>query len=473
MNLKHYTILLLCILQCWIESCQSAKVIPTSMPIYAIRNVNIIPMTASNELINNATVIIQNRKIVAINDVIPKNATIIEGKGKWLLPGLVDMHVHNLADINFSTNYPTKGATLFTDNQDFMSLYLANGITTVLELSARVEHFGQRNEIIKGNIIGPRIALAFLIDGGEGSGNIANTPEEGKQTVRIAKAQGYEFIKVYSGLNQATFNAIVQEAQKQGMKVVGHIPNVFRGKLAEAFIPNYSLVAHAEEFSKQSKSFSFSDAQRFAQLAKENGTWLTPTLITMVRIAQQTHSLDSIKNSPLLKYVPPLMQSKWLLSNNYNRETDTKRITRIDSMVIFHQLLIKAFKEAKVPIVTGTDAGVSGVIWGFSLHDEIALLVKAGLSPEEALVSATRLPAQWLGIEDKIGTVEKDKMADLLLLDANPLDDIANTRKIAGVFINGRWVNQKSLQQMLLNTEKHHKANQGKDEFDWKKRKSF
>lgn len=473
MNLKHSPLLVLCFLQLWIESCQNAKVVPTSMPTYAIRNVNIIPMTTANELIKNATIIIQNRKIVAINEAIPKNATIIEGKGKWLLPGLVDMHVHNLADINFSTNYPTKGATLFTNNQDFMSLYIANGVTTVLELSARAEHFGQRNEIIKGNVIGPRIALAFLLDGGEGSGNITNTPEEGRQTVKIAKAQGYEFIKVYSGLNQTTFNAIVQEAQKQGMKVVGHIPNVFRGKLAEAFIPHYGLVAHAEEFSKQSKNFTFSDAQRFAQLSKENGTWLTPTLITMVRIAQQTHSLDSIKNSPLLKYVHPLMQSKWLFSNNYNRETDAKRIARIDSMVIFHQLLVKAFKEAQVPIVAGTDAGVSGVIWGFSLHDEIALLVNAGLSPEEALDSATRLPAQWLGIEDKIGTVEKGKLADLLLLDANPLDNIVNTRKIAGVFVNGRWINKKSLQQMLSDAEKHHKANQGKDESDWKKRKSF
>ncbi len=473
MNLKQPLFLVLCFLQFWIESCQNTKVSPTLMPTYVIRNVNIIPMTASKELINNATVIIQNRKIVAINEAIPNNATIIEGKGKWLLPGLIDMHVHNLADVNFSNNFPTKGATLFTNNQDFMSLYITNGVTTVLELSARVEHFGQRNEIIKGNVIGPRVAMAFLIDGGEDSGNNANTPEEGRQTVRIAKAQGYEFIKVYSRLNQATFNAIVQEAQKQGMKVVGHIPNVFRGKLAEAFIPNFGLVAHAEEFSKQSKSFSFSDAQRFAQLAKENDTWLTPTLITMVRIAQQTHSLDSIKNSPLLKYVPPLMQSKWLFSNNYNRETDPKRIARIDSMVAFHQILVKAFKEAKVPIIAGTDAGVSGVIWGFSLHDEIALLVDAGLSPDEALTSATRLPAQWLGIEDKIGTVERGKMADLLLLDANPLDDIANTRKIAGVFVNGCWVNKKTLRQMLFEAQKHHKANQAKEESNWKNRKNF
>lgn len=440
--------------------------------IYAIRNVTILPMTTANQPIQNATVVIQNNMIASINGSIPAKAKIIDGKGKWLMPGLIDMHVHNLADINLSSTYPTKGATLFTDNQDFMLLYIANGVTTAFELSARTEHFGQRNEIIKGNVIGPRIALALLIDGGN-SGNTANTPEEGRQTVRIAKAQGYEFIKVYSGLTIETFKAIVEEAHKQGMKVVGHIPNAFRGRLEDAFVPHFDMVAHAEEFAKQSKQLSDEDARRFAKLAKENGTWLTPTLITMERIAQQTHTLDSIRTLASLKYVHPLMQSKWLYSNNYNRETDSKRITRIDSMTHFHLRLVKAFKEAGVPIVAGTDAGVSGLVWGFSLHDELKLLVKAGLTPEEALASATRLPAEWLGIADKIGTVEVGKYADLVLLDSNPLDAITNTRKIAGVFVNGRWVSKKTIDKMLSDLEKKNATNVGKDKYDWKKRRDY
>ncbi len=169
--------------------------------IVAVTNVNIITMTTENKIIENATVVIKDKKILSINSPIPDKAKLINGKGKWLIPGLIDMHVHNLADVNFGSNYPTKGAASFTNTQDFMLLYIANGVTTAFELSARPEHFGERNEIIKGNIIGPRIALAFLIDGGEGSGNIADTPADGRQTVRIAKAQGYEFIKVYSGLN--------------------------------------------------------------------------------------------------------------------------------------------------------------------------------------------------------------------------------------------------------------------------------
>jgi len=182
---------------------------------FAVTNVNIITMSTDNKIIENATVVIKDKKILSINSPVPHQAKLINGKSKWLIPGLIDMHVHNLADVSFGSNYPTKGATAFTNTQDFMLLYIANGVTTAFELSARPEHFGERNEIIKGNIIGPRIALALLIDGGEGSGNVANTPEDGRQTVRIAKAQGYEFIKVYSSLNIGTFKAILDEAAKQ------------------------------------------------------------------------------------------------------------------------------------------------------------------------------------------------------------------------------------------------------------------
>ena len=439
--------------------------------IYAIRNVNIIPMTTEDKIIENATVIIEDKKIVSINGHIPNKAKIIEGKNKWLMPGLIDMHVHNLADVNLSSNYPTKGATLFIDTQDFMLLYVANGVTTVFELSGRAEHFGQRNEIVNRKVIGPRIALALLIDGGDAPGVVANTASDGRQTVRIAKAGGYDFIKVYSRLNIETYKAIIDEANKQGMKVVGHIPNAFKGKTADAFVPNFDMVAHAEEFSKQTDDFSDEQAKRFAQLAKQNGTWFSPTLITIVKIAEQVRSLDAIRNLPALRYVHPLVQSKWLTANSYHNDSSQQRIDYFDKLNDFHVRLVKAFREAGVPVVAGTDAGTSGVVWGFSLHDEIELLVKAGLTTKEALVSATRLPATWLGIEDKTGTVEVGKYADLVLLDANPLDNISNTRKISGVFVNGQWVSRKKIDATLADLANRNDAD--KDKYDWKKRKEY
>ncbi|RYY53617.1 MAG: amidohydrolase [Chitinophagaceae bacterium] len=460
-----------------LQSCQSSKKItadPAVQPekTYLVKNVNIITMNDAGTVIENAHVLIAGNRIQSINGSSPdKDAVVIDGKGKWLIPGLADMHVHNLADVNLADSYPTKGATLFTDTQDFMLLYIANGVTTVLELSGRVEHFAQRNEIVKHKVIGPRIALAMLIEGEGTSGNIANTPEQGRQTVRLAKAQGYEFIKVYSRLNVETFKAIVDEAFRQGLKVVGHIPNAFKGKLEDVFVPHFDMVAHAEEYAKQSETFSDADAERFARLARSSGTWLTPTLVTMERIAGQARSLDEVTNQTAFRYVHPLMQSKWLTSNNYHKGSDPERIAYFEKLIAFHGKLVRAFKEAGVPMVAGTDAGTSGVIWGFSLHDELELLVKAGLSSGEALASATRLPAIWLGISDKTGTVETGKLADLVLLDANPLDNISNVRKIAGVFANGEWIDRKRIHEMLARLAEKNKANQNK--FEWKNRAAY
>ena len=131
--------------------------------------------------------------------------------------------------------------------------------------------------------------------------------------------------------------------------------------------------------------------------------------------------------------------------------------------------MVVAFKDAGVPIVAGTDAGVSGVVTGFSLHDELKLLVDAGLTNEEALISATRLPSQWLNIEKKVGTVETGKFADLILLDANPLDDIKNIEKINGVFVNGFWLNKAKIDKMLANLVEWNLSN--KEEYKWKNRR--
>lgn len=432
---------------------------------YVIKNVNIIPMTLKNKVIENATVVIKENKIHSINKPIPKNATIIDGTDKWLIPGLIDMHVHNLASSSPFVIYPTKGPLVNYDTQDLMTLYVANGVTTVFELSARPEHIGQRNEITRGDVIGPRMALAALIDG-KNANMTATNPSEGRQAVRIAKGEQYEFIKVYSKLNEETFKAIIDEAQLQKMKVVGHIPNIFEGKPAkDFFIPHFGLIAHAEELSKQTNDYSYEKAQEFARLAKQNNTWLIPNLTNMESIIKQAKSLENIQNLPSFKYVHPLMQSKWITSNSHYSASD-ELIKYFQKQLDFHELIVKAFKENNVPMVTGTDAGISGIVWGFSLHNELKLLVEAGLTNEEALASATRLGAEWLEIGDKIGTIETGKFADLILLDGNPLEIISNTSKISGVFVNGKWIDKNKINAMLLDVEKWNNAN--KERFNWK-----
>jgi imidazolonepropionase-like amidohydrolase len=432
---------------------------------FVIKNVHVITMTSPNVIINNATVVITDNRIASINGTIPKNAKVMNGKGKWLIPGLIDMHVHLSTDSYLGPKLPTQLPDLAFNTQDVMTPIVANGVTTVFDLGATMETFGQKKEIERGYVVGPRIALAALINGGNGQGRMANTAEEGRLVVRMIKAEGYDFIKLYSKLNIETYNAIVDEANKLGLKTVGHIPNAFKGKLEQAFIPNFGMVAHAEEFSKQSENFSIQDAQKFAKLAKDNGTWLSPTLITMVWIAKQTHSVDSIRNAPNLKYVHPLLQSKWLTANNYAKNATAENTAYLDNMVKFHFHLVKEFNDLGVPIVAGTDVGVSGVVAGFSLHDELELLVQAGLTPEEALKSATIRPAQWLGIDKQIGTIETGKFADMVLLDENPLKDIKNTRKITGVCINGTWLSKTKLNTMLADLSKRNTAS--KDKYDW------
>ncbi len=424
---------------------------PGGASISVIENVTVLPMTAPGAFLENATVVIESGRIVSLDQPAPADALRIDGTGKWLIPGLADMHVHLLSDgLPRPPAYPTEAPTMFFDTQDIMTPYIANGVTQVLNMDAIAPSIGQRNEIARGDALGPHIALAAVINGGDGArGRVANTPSDGRQAVRDIKAEGYDFVKVYSGLDVETYLAIVDEASLQGMKTLGHIPDALQGQLDRAFVPGFGMVAHAEEFSKHSEDFTYADAARFAQLAKDNGTWVSPTLTVMRWIASETRSLDEMKSSPALQYVHPMLQAKWVQANRYQKNSSPELISYFDSMVVFHRRLVKALKGAGVPMLAGTDAMTSGVVGGFSLHEELALLVDAGLTPEEALTSATRLPAEWLGVQGDRGTIEPGKRADLVLLDANPLTDISNAQEIAGVMLNGRWISRAVLDDML------------------------
>lgn len=463
-----FTLILITISESYSQSAAPKKVLEqkANEPVTAIRNVNVITMTSPDDVVNNATIVIIGNRIQSINGTIPTHAKVIDGKGKWLMPGLIDMHVHLASDLYFGKKNLIQLPDLTFDTQDIMTPLIANGVTTVVDLNSNTNHIIQKREIEKGYVIGPRMALAALLDGGKGQGRNVNTPEAGRQAVRDAKVEGYDFIKVYANLNKETYKAILDESSKQQLNVIGHIPDEFTGNLKDAFVPGLGLVAHAEELTNYAVDYSEQEAQQMAQLLKENGTALSPTLITMERILSQVKSLDELRVLPGLPFVHPLLQSKWLTANKYNNMSSPENIEHFTTYVKFNLLLVKACKTLGVPILAGTDAGTSGVISGFSMHDELELLVKAGLTPAETLNSGTVLAAQWLGIDKQVGTIEIGKLADLILLEQNPLTDIRNTQKIAGVFVNGNWLDQSKLNVMLTDLAKRNAAD--KDKFDWK-----
>ncbi len=441
-----------------------------------IDHVNVLPMTRNDAAVMDATIVIHDGRIASVGraPARPAGARHIDGKGKWLMPGLADMHVHPENDRMLRLMTGNKGLPDGTvTDADVFAPYVVNGVLQIMNMASMSEAVGQRVAIESGRILGPHMALAAMVDGEPpiwplGFSHVAATPEDGRQVVRDMKADGFDFIKTYSRLSLETFSAIVDEAKKQNMKALGHIPGREKGITDKFFQPNYDLVAHAEEFAFQGKpgpgaycspgrgcTAADSDIPHFVEISKRNGTALTSTLTLDVRLLEIMKDPEILKKRPELKYIPAVTYAMWLRGA---AKASPERIARQERVVDFNAKLIKAFVAAGVVVLPGTDTGIPGVAAGFALHDELEELVKAGMTPEQVLVAATRQSAEWLGTAADRGTVEEGKRADLILLDADPRIDVANTRKIAGVFVGGRYVGPRDLKAMLAHLASRHNA---------------
>jgi imidazolonepropionase-like amidohydrolase len=341
------------------------------------------------------------------------------------------------------------------DLEDALMPYLANGVTQVFNLTAMSESIGQRVEIESGRVLGPHIANAAMIDGDPPSWPIgmlrpAASPEAGRQTVRVAFADGYEFIKAYGKLDLETFTAIVDEARKHKMRVIGHIPQREKNLTEKFFQPGFDLVAHAEEFAQQTSPPATDAIPRYVEMARRNGTWLVATLSLDERIVEGMRDPGSLAKRPELRYLPPAEHHVVFHDNPYGKRANEGSIRYVQDIVDFNRRLVRAFVEGGVPVLAGTDSPVPGLVPGFALHDELDAMSRAGMSNLQVLEAATRLPAEWLGTLGDRGTVEAGKRADLVMLDANPLDDIANTRRIAAVIRDGRYLPRADLDRKMV-----------------------
>ncbi len=429
------------------------------IPALAMEHVTVLPMTADGSPLRDVTVVIREGRVTSITPSTQigalRGVKRIDATGKWLMPGLADMHVHIENDRMmrmFLQDPDLRDGTVQTE--DILTPYLVNGVLQVVDLQAMSETVGQRVEVESGRVLGPHIALAAMIDGAPpiwpvGMTRVATTPEGGRQAVRDAAAEGYEIIKVYSQLNLETFTAIVEEAHRLKMRVIGHIPQQGKGITEAFFQQGYDMVAHAEEFAQQTDPPSLEAIPRYVEMAKRNGTWLTATLTLDERLLEETSNPDSLKSRPELRFLAPRLHAVVVNHNPYVAQASPERIQFLQRIVEFNRHLVRAFAAAGIPVVAGTDSPVPGLVPGFSLHDELEAMARAGLSNRQVLEGATRLPCEWLGISADRGTVEAGKRADLLLLDADPFADVSNTRRISAVIVGGRYLSRALLDRRL------------------------
>lgn len=429
-------------------------------PPLAIEHVDIWPMTAANVLEKDMTVLIRNGRIERIlragRLAPPHGFKVVNGRGKWLMPALTDMHVHQEdARLMRLLTHNNSISPARYDNADLLLPFVANGVLQILNPGAMTEQIGLRDEVEAGQVLGPHMELSALVDGSPpiwpvGLSHVATTPEDGRQFVRDAKADGYDFVKTYSRLDLATFTAIVDEARKQHIRVIGHIPGRGLGETAKWFQPGYEMVMHAEEYAYQTNDPNHwvEHIPEYVSLAKRTGVLLCATLTVDERIVQQMRDPSTLETRPEMRYVNPVTRFWWTHDSPYAHPTP-QQIAFVAKVVAFNRKLVKAFADAGLPVFPGTDTTVPGLVSGFALHDELEALAAAGLTPQQILSADTRRSAEFLHVIVDRGTVEVGKRADLLLLGADPMANVRNTRDIVAVMASGRYLPRRELDRMM------------------------
>jgi imidazolonepropionase-like amidohydrolase len=432
----------------------------------AITHVTVIDVTGAAPK-PDMTVTVRGGRIAEIkrsSRKIPKETQVIDGRGKFLIPGLWDMHVHT----NFADWLP--------DGKELvLPLFVANGITSVRDMGGDLHLLKEwRDQINAGTIVGPRMVISGpMLDSAPphfpSSVPIA-TAADGRKAVDDLKQGGADFIKVQSYIPRDAYFAVAEEAKKQGIVFVGHVPDAIRASEAsnagQKSIEHYTGIFEGcssieDQLLKGPKgprrvveTYNEPKCAALIALLAKNQTWQVPTLI-WERGQWLIDDLD-LSQSPGAKYAAASLRNQAYkkFTASILKELDTDPVEYRRRFVAKELEMTLAMHRAGVPLMAGTDtaAGVY-VMPGFSLHQELELFVKAGLTPIEALQTATLNPAKFLGRTHDMGTVEKGKLADLVLLDANPLDNISNTQRISAVVQSGRYFSRADLDGILREVE--------------------
>jgi imidazolonepropionase-like amidohydrolase len=433
-----------------------------------ITDVNIVDVR-TGEIRPDQVVIIEKNRIIAVGSRketrYPRNApTILNGRGAFLIPGLWDMHVH----LAFGDWFPRA-------DEISLPLFVANGVTGVRDMGSDLQTVQSwRNEIEAGRLLGPRIMTPGpMLDGPKPrfpSSITVATPEDGRRAVDQLKLSGADFIKLQSLLPRDAVFAIAEEARQQGIPFEGHVPDSVRGsEMANAGMHSFEhLIGIFEgsspledEFLKGDKteakflaSYDPVRASALAALLAKNQTWQCPTLVW--ERGGNLIDVTDFSKDVRAKYVPAYWKDQtWKkFTEQVKQESNTDNLETRKEFIEKELEVVQLLHKAGVPFLAGTDTPSGVYIFpGFSLHEELQRFVAAGFTPLEALQTATLNPARFFQMEDQFGVIEKGKIADLVFLDANPLEDIRNTEKVSGVILNGRFLSKADLQKVLQRVE--------------------
>jgi hypothetical protein len=445
--------------------CCVATAAATAAPPLAIVGVTVIDGTGAPAA-QDRTVLVAANRITTVGDSAttapPEGARIVDGRGKFLIPGLWDMHVHGTA------------------NPMFPLMYVANGVTGVRDMFGPLDELGPvRDAIASGARIGPRIVAAGrIIDGPKpvwpGSLAVA-TESEGRAAVHTVQKEGSDFVKVYSLLPRPAYFAIADEARKLGMTFAGHVPDAVtaaeaseagQGSLEHLLGVACGCAARGPGTGEDSRpywhparvasclsTYDVEKARALFATFRRNHTWQCPTLTVLHALATLDHTKRAA--DPRLAYLPAGFRAFWDPRNDFRFKNLTASDYAVARKVFRRELaLVGAMQGAGVEMLAGTDAMNPYCFPGFGLHDELAWLVRAGLTPLEALQAATRNPARFLGRERDLGTVEAGKIADLVLLDADPLVNIRNSTTIRAVVLGGVLLDRATLDGLLADARR-------------------
>jgi imidazolonepropionase-like amidohydrolase len=422
-------------------SCTPAEIPPAAEngdPAIAFVGVNLVPMD-TERVVANQTVVTRDGRIVAVGPVestdVPGNALRVEGNGMYLMPGMAEMHGHIP-----EPNEPQQ----FTE--DVLFLYVANGATTVRGMQGAEGQLDLRRRVNAGELVGPNLYLS----GSSFNGDDVLTPEAAIEKVRVQKAEGWHLLKVQSGLSLATYDGMVETAHAESMRFGGHVP-VDVG-LIHAIEAGQETFDHMDGYVEYVADDAGNlDETRLAEVVtrtREAEAWAVPTMAVR-EVLRGALSVETVRAYPEAQYMPPELIEQWIarvesIFANPDFDPDAPR-----QLISNRMRVLSSLHQGGVGILLGTDAPQVFSVPGFSIHREMERMVAAGMTPYEVIASGTRNVGEYFQNEDDFGTIEVGKRADLILVEANPLEDVGNIARRAGVMVRGRWLPEADIQERL------------------------